>query len=54
MIVKNICNISIDFTELETVATSLKHTHTHTHTNTHTTVFYLDYPGEPVPERQNH
>jgi len=29
------------------------HTHTHTHTHTSLTAFFRDYPGEPVPERQN-
>ena len=26
---------------------------THTHTHTHLMALFQDYPGEPVPERQN-
>jgi len=32
---------------------SLAHTHTHIHTHTRLTALFRDYPGEPVPERQN-
>ena len=41
------------FRERKHVNDTIQYTHTHTHTHTHLTALFQDYPGEPVPERQN-